>query len=167
MKDFRTELRWGIIFSLVSMIWVYIEKNLLNWHDEHIAHQLGYHFIVTILLFFIFFYLGIKDKKKNYYKGRLTWKQGVVSGGMITVIIVLLSPLTVFFIYHYITPDYFEHMIAYQTGKELYPMEVAAARRSFNMTSFIINEVSTTFSFGIGISALLSLFLRTGKKNNR
>lgn len=163
MKDFRIELRWGIIFSLLTMILGFVEKMFLGWHDQHIDQQLGNHFLLLLTLFFIVFYLGIREKRNTYYKGKLTWKQGIVSGGAMAVIIAILSPLSVFFIYHYISPDYFNNMIDYQIHKENFPMPEQGARDFFSMSSYIILEISTDLSFGIGAAAILSLFLRTSK----
>lgn len=167
MKDFRIELRWGIIFSLLTMILGFVEKMFLGWHDQYIEQQLGYHFIVLLILFFIVFYFGIREKRETYYKGKMTWKQGVVSGGMIAVIVAILSPLSVFFIYHYISPEYFTNMIEYQTGKEKFPMKQSQAEDFFSMGSYIILEVSTALSFGIGASSISALLLRRkDKKQN-
>lgn len=159
MKDFRLELRWGILFSLTIMIWMFIEKNL-GWHDEHIRHQLGNHFLVLLLIFIVIYYLGLREKRNNYYKGTMSWKQGLISGSMISVIIAILSPLTQYFIYHYISPDYFQNMINYQTGKSEYPMSVKSADLFFTMKSYLIQAVFTDLSFGIIISAMMALVLR-------
>ncbi len=164
MKDFRIELRWGIIFSLLTMILGFVEKMFLGWHDQHIDAQLGNHFIILLLLFMVVFYLGIREKRESYYNGALTWKQGIVSGGMIAVIVAFLSPLSVFFIYHYISPNYFVNMIDYQTHKEKFPMKLSQAKDFFSMGSYIILEISTALSFGIGVSAINALLLRRNDK---
>ena len=163
MKDFRVELRWGLIFSLLTMILGFVEKMYLGWHDKHIDQQMGGHFLILLTLYVVVFYLGIREKRNYYYKNKMTWKEGIISGGMITVIVALLTPLSVFFIYHYASPDFFHNMIDYQTHKERFPMSRDNAEDFFNMGSYIILEISTAFSFGIGVSALLALFLRTQK----
>lgn len=160
MKDFKIELRWGIIFSLLTMILGFVEKLFLGWHDQHIDTQLGSHFIVLLLLFFVVFYMGIREKRESYYQGKLTWRQGIISGGMIAVVVAILSPLSVFFIYHYASPNYFANMIDYQTQKNKFPMEPRQAKDFFSMSSYIILEVSTSLSFGIGVSAINALLLK-------
>lgn len=35
MKKYRTEIKWGIIFTGVMILWIIIER-LMGWHGEHI-----------------------------------------------------------------------------------------------------------------------------------
>src|SRR5699024_1752185 len=164
MKDYRIELRWGILFSLISMVWMFVEKNFLNWHDEHINSQFGNHLLLLVVSFAIVYYLALKEKKEHYYKGKMSWKRAFLSGAIIAVVIAILSPLTEYFNYHYISPDYFDKMIAYQTQKENHPMSLESAQKLFNMKSFIMQGVFTSFSYGMIMGAIIGLFVRTKKK---
>lgn len=164
MKNFKIELRWAILFSLITAIWMFVEQRFLGWHDEHIGSQFGNHLIALVILFGIMYYFGIKEKREHYYKGEITWKRAFVSGMIISVFVALLSPLIEYFNYNYISPDYFDKMITYQTQKEKLPMSQENAQEIFNMKSFIFQGVFTSFSFGIFISAIVALFLRTDKK---
>lgn len=163
MKDFRIELRWGILFSFVLMGWMFLEKQM-GWHTTHIDGQLGKHFLVLIIMFIIVFYAGIREKRDSFYKGSITWKRAFISGAMIAVLITVLSPFVQFFIYHYISPDYFKNMIDYQMNKEKFPMKKESAEMFFTMKGYIIQAVFTDLSFGLMTSAILALFLRTDKK---
>jgi len=167
MKDYRIELRWGILISLVSAIWMFVEKNFLNWHDQYIGGQFMNHLLMTIIIFLVMLYLALKEKRKYYYKGKISWKRAFVSGMIVSVFVALLSPLIEYFNYNYISPDYFKNMIEYQTNKEKFPMTRENAEKIFNMKSFIFQGIFTSFSFGIFISALAALFVRTDKKKEK
>ncbi len=161
MKDIRIELRWAILFSFVLMIWMLIEHSL-GWHQApKIAHQLGYHFIAQLVLYAAVYYVAIKQKRDKDYEGKITWKRALLSGAFISVIVALLSPLTQYFIYHYISPEYFSNMIAYQVNKAEFPMTEKAAQDFFSMKSFIIQGVFTSLSTGLIASALIGLAVRT------
>lgn len=164
MKDYRIELRWGLLISLVAIIWNFIEKTFLNWHDEHISSQFGNHFLMISLLYFICFYIALNEKKKVYYKGKITWRRAFASGAIIAILIALLSPLVVFFNYHYISPEYFDNMISYQTQKEKFPMSSEGAREIFNMKSFMFIEgFSLNLCLGFLISTILAFPVRNEK----
>src|SRR5699024_1823475 len=116
MKNYRIELRWAILFSFILMIWMTIENKFLGWHHkDFIGDQYRLHFFVILpIIYSIIYYIEIRNKRIKYYDGMITWKEGLISGAMMSVIITILSPLTQFFIYHYIAPDYFQNMIYYQ-----------------------------------------------------
>lgn len=157
MKDFRIELRWAILFSFVSMLWMFAEYQL-GWHDKYIANQLGYHFIVVFLIYLIMYYKAVKAKRKSYYDGAITWKQALVSGGTISVLVAILSPMTEFFIYHYISPEYFQNMIVYQTATE--HMSQESAENFFNMKSFIVQGIFTSLSMGFFVSLIVAFLVK-------
>lgn len=161
MKDLKIEFRWGIIFSLVLMVWMAIEKNVLGWHNEYISGQLMNHFVVTILLYVIVFYLALRQKREHTYHGKISYKRVFLSGAIISVVIALLAPLSQFFIYHYISPHYFDNMIEYYTHKEKFAMTQEGAEKFFNMTSFIFSEAGIGLSLGFVVSAALGFVLRT------
>lgn len=160
MKNFKIELRWGILFSLALMVWMLIEKNL-GWHDEYIGEQLGYHFISLPLLYALVYYFALREKRESYYKGVLSWQRGVVSGIVISAVVALLSPLTQYFIYHFISPDYFQNIIAYQADNTSMTQE--GAEELFTMKFYIIQAIFSSLSMGIVISAILALFLKKKK----
>lgn len=164
MKDFKIELRWALLFNLALMGWMFFEHEL-GWHSTSIDSQLGNHFLVELLLYTLIYYRALSQKQKYHYKGKMNWKQGMVSGAAMSVLIVILAPITHYFIYHYITPDYFQNMIDYQTSKESHAMMQGSAELLFSMKSYIFQEVSIAFAFGFGLSAILSLFIRKKPKS--
>lgn len=159
MKNLRIELRWGILFSLALMIWMFVEKSL-GWHDEHISSQLGNHFMVLPVLYAIVYYFALREKRENYYKGIMSWQQGILCGGIVSAVVAILSPLTQYFIYHFISPDYFQNIIDYEMHKAHFPMSQKNAIDFFSMKSFIIQGVFFSLSMGIVVSAVLALFMR-------
>ncbi len=62
---------------------------------------------ITIYVF------ALLDKRRNYYKGAMTYMQGFVSGLIISVIVTVLSPLTQYITSYVITPEFFQNAIKY------------------------------------------------------
>ena len=160
MKKFSIEIRWGIMFSLFSMVWMIGEK-AVGLHDAHINKQLLYTNLFGIVAIIIYTF-ALLDKKKNYYHGQMSFKQGFIAGAMLSLVIAVLSPLTQYIIYTYITPQYFSNMIAYFTEHKFKTREQAEAL--FSINSYILQGFSGTLCLQVITGALVAFAVQT--KNN-
>ncbi len=159
MKKFSIEIKWGIIFSIVSLAWMFLEKGL-GWHDENIAQHAIYtnFFAIVAIVLYVF---ALLDKKKNFYNGRMTWSQGFISGIVISIVVAILSPIGQYITHEFITPDYFDNVIEYSVKNEIYTRE--AAEEYFNLTSYIIQSFFFALVVGVVTSAIVAYFVRTKK----
>jgi len=157
MKNFFIEIKWGVIFIIVGLIWVLFEK-MMGWHDEHIDQQAIYSNLFGFIAVFIYF-LGLRDKKKNYYNGVMDWKQGFVAGVVITVVVALLSPLSQYITSVYISPNYFSNMITYISENSAMTREQAEA--FYNLKSTMIQVVFSALAMGVVTSALIAWFVKS------
>lgn len=160
MKNFTIEIKWAVIFAIATLIWMAIEK-AVGLHDIHIAK----HPIYTNIFAFVaitLYVLALRDKKKNFFNGQMDWKQGFISGIILTSFIAVLSPLTQFIISTIITPDYFKNIIAYSVEHKLLTEE--AATNYFNLKSYIMQGIFGALSMGVVTSAIVAYFIKT-KKN--
>lgn len=109
--------------------------------------------------------LALKDKKKSYYNGNMSYKQGLISGSIISVIIALLSPLTQWITSYIITPEYFPNVI--RRSVELgYYKTTAEAAAHFNYKNYAVNSAIFAFVFGVVTTAIAMIFIRT-KQNKQ
>lgn len=159
MKKFSIEIKWGIIFTVISLIWMFMEKGL-GWHDENIAQHAIYTNLFAIIAI-VLYVLALLDKRKNFYDGRMTWSQGFISGIVVSMVVALLSPIAQVVTHELITPDYFENVITYTV--ESGAMSRAAAEEYFNLTSYIIQSFFFALVVGIVTSAIVAFFVRTEK----
>ena len=156
MKKYSIEIKWGIIFSLVSLVWMFLEKGL-GWHDENIAqHAIYTNFFAIVAI--VLYVLALLDKRKNYFNGKMTWSQGFISGIVISIVVAILSPLGQYLTHEFITPDYFENVIAYSV--ESGAMTLEAAEEYFNLTSYIIQSFFFALVVGVVTSAIVAYFVR-------
>jgi len=88
----------------MTLIWMLLEK-LAGLHDEHIdKHPIYTNFIaIPAIAIYVF---SLLDKRKKFYKGAMTYKQGFISGLVITAIVTVLSPLSQYITPTIITPEY-------------------------------------------------------------
>jgi len=132
-------------------------EKLVGLHDEHIdKHPIYTNFIaIPAIAIYVF---ALLDKRKNFYKGAMTYKQGFITGLIITAIVTVLSPLTQYITSTIITPEYFPNMINYsvETGK----LTQEAAEEYFNLKNYLLQVIIGTPLMGILTTAIVAIFTR-------
>ena len=160
MKNLRIEIKWAIIFSAMGLFWMLLEK-LSGLHGKYI----DYHLYLTNLFAIpaiIVMVMALKDKKKNFYDGRMNYKQGLISGIILSVIIAMLSPLTQWVTSYVITPEYFPNVI--KRSVEIgYYKTTAEAEANFNYQNYAVQGAIGALVMGIVTTAIAMIFIRTKK----
>lgn len=156
MQKFKTEIKWGIIFSITSVLWMIVEKSL-GWHSTKID-QHSYLTLLFAIPALILYFLALKEKNENEYQGKINWMQGAISGLIIGIVVALLSPIVQYITLHMISPDYFENAI--NNAVESKKMTSAAAAKFFNYRSYLWQAIVSAPIMGILSGAIVSLFLR-------
>lgn len=156
MKKFAIEIKWGIIFTIVSLLWMFLEKGL-GWHDESISEHAIYTNLFAIVAIALYVF-ALLDKRNNFFNGKMTWSQGFISGIIISAVVAILSPLAQYITHEFITPDYFENIIAYSV--ESGAMQREAAEEYFSLSSYIIQSFFFALVVGVVTSAIVALFVR-------
>lgn len=156
MKKYSIELKWALIFAAMSLVWMLLEK-LVGLHGTHIDKHATYTNLIAIPAIAVYVF-ALLEKRRKDYGGVMTWKQGFISGLIITLIVTVLSPLTQVITSKIITPDYFSNVIEYavSTGK----MDRAAAEQYFNLGSYIVLGLIGAPVMGVLTSAVVALFTR-------
>jgi hypothetical protein len=156
MNKYRTELKWGLIFTAMMLIWM-IGENLTGLHDVHIDK----HPIFTNLILFpavLIFVLALREKRDKDLGGKMTWMQGFIAGLLISVVVAALSPLVQYLTHVIISPQYFENAIAYSVESGNATQEEAES--FFNLGSYLIQGAVGAIFMGMITSAIVSFFVR-------
>ncbi|MAN58972.1 MAG: DUF4199 domain-containing protein [Flavobacteriaceae bacterium] len=159
MKNIAIELKWAVLITVATFTWMLLEKTM-GWHHEHIAN----HYWLTLLFFpiLIFLYtLALREKRRKYYQGSMSWVQGFFSGAILSVILAIFAPLSQYVIHTYITPHYFPNIIEFVVESGQMPREKAEAY--FTLTSYIIQAAIGAVVGGLVISAVVAVFLKRKK----
>ena len=160
MKKLKIEIKWAIIFSVMGLLWMVLEK-LCGLHGKYIDYHLYLTNLFTIPAIIIMV-VALKDKKKNFYYGQMNYKQGLISGIGLSVIIALLSPLTQWVTSFVITPEYFPNVI--KRSVEIgYFKTTAEAEANFNYQNYAIQGAIGALVMGIVTTAIAMIFIRTKK----
>ena len=156
MKNYQIEIKWGIIFFFISLLWMYFEK-LMGWHDVLIAkHPIYTNFFGLIAIAVYFF--AMYDKRKNFFRGKMSWQQGFVSGVILSIVIALLSPIGQLITHYLISPNFFKNAIENSVARNAMQAEDAAAY--FNLSSYIVQSIAGALMFGVVTAAIVALFVK-------
>ncbi|MBP6624570.1 MAG: DUF4199 domain-containing protein [Chitinophagaceae bacterium] len=156
MKTIKIEIKWALIFLLMTLAWMFLEK-LVGLHSIHIDKHPFYtmFYMVPAILVYV---LALKDKKENFYNGQMNYLQAFISGLILTGIITLLTPLSQYIVSTWITPSYFQHAIAYAIKNT--QMDAATAEEYFSLKNYIIQGVMGAPIMGTITTAIVAFFLR-------
>lgn len=158
MKKIKIEIKWAFVFIVATLLWMLLER-LAGLHDQYIDKHQYFTMIFVILAVWIYV-LALKDKKKRYYNGRMSFKQSFVSGVIISVILMLFAPLTQWITSVIVTPGYFTNVIAHSV-KTGYYKTVEEAEAYFNLKNYMVQSAISALVMGAITSAVVALFVRT------
>lgn len=157
MKKFSIEFKWAAIATLAALIWMFIGK-VAGLHTEKVRFEVLHEMLFSFLLF-IFYWLGIRQKKKEYYNGIITWQQAFLTGLVMCVMISLFYPIVQFLTFNQISPDFLETLqqVLIKDGK----MSLEEAQKNASLDLFIRNGVMNNLSFGIIFTTAIAYFFKT------
>ncbi|AXY78018.1 DUF4199 domain-containing protein [Paraflavitalea soli] len=152
---YRIELKWGLIFSAVSLVWALIGKAFALDSDRIEYNQV---FNTSILIpAVVVYWLAAIDKRNNFYGGHISFKKSFISGMMLTLFITLLGIVTTLIATKLISPQLFDNLIAYTTANNL--MTRPEAINQFNLTTYVVTGILAGPVTGLVFSTLVSLII--------
>ena len=161
MNNIKIELKWAIVFSVVTLVWMVLEK-ISGLHGKYIDYHLYLTNLFAIPAIWMMV-MALKDKKKNDYNENISYKQGLVSGIILSVFIAILSPFTQWITSYIITPEYFPNVI--KRSVELgYFKTTLEAEANFNYPNYAKQGAIGALVMGILTTTIAMIFIRT--KNN-
>lgn len=160
MKKIRIELKWAVIFVLMQLLWMLLEK-LTGLHGEHIdKHAIFTNFIAIPAI--VIYVLALLDKRNNYYNGNMTYIQGFFTGLIITAIVTVFVPLTQYLTSTVISPDYFTNATMFAVENE--EMTQTSAEQYFTLKNYIFQGIVGTILMGTVTTVIIAIF--TKKKSS-
>ncbi|WP_109696581.1 DUF4199 domain-containing protein [Chitinophaga deserti] len=162
MKKSKIEIKWALISAAMYLLWMLLEK-LTGLHDKYLEQQ---QYITALILFpsFIIYVLALSDKKRTTYSGSITYKQSFLSGCLLSVYIVVLSPVNQLITHYLISPDYFENITSYTVQKGI--LTKVQAIQQFNIGNYIITGLVAGLITGVIFSAIISFFIKSKNINH-
>ncbi|MGS4344131.1 DUF4199 domain-containing protein [Myroides odoratus] len=163
MNKISLEIKWGLIFSVVGLLWMLLEK-MTGLHGKYI----DYHLYLTNLFAIpaiVIMVLALQDKKKNFYDGDMTYSEGMLSGIVLSLVIAILSPLTQAITSFVITPDFFPTVIKRSVELGYYATEEDAASY-FNYGNYARQGFLMSLMMGVVTTAIVMIFVRSKRTSS-
>ena len=161
LQKYTTEIKWAFVFLGMTLAWMLLEK-LSGLHGKYIDYHLYLTNLFAIPAIWVYV-LALKDKKKQFYGGQMSYKQGFISGVIITIIVALFSPLSQWIISYVITPEYFPNVI--KRSVEIgYYKTTAEAEANFNYANYAKQSTIAALVMGLVTTTLVAFFVRTKNK---
>ena len=158
MGNVKIEIKWAIIFSVMTLLWMLLEK-LTGLHSTYLDYHLYLTNLFAIPAIWIMV-LALKDKKKNFYNGQMSYKLGLISGIILSLFIALISPLTQWITTYIISPEYFPNVI--KRSVEIgYYKTTEEAEANFNYANYAMQGAIGAFVMGILTTAIAMIFLKS------
>lgn len=156
----KIELKWGLIFSLVSLLWV-IGEYLVGLHDRYIDQQA----LLTNLFFFpavLMMYLAVREKRAAL-GGQIGFVEALLFGIAVSVVVAVLSPGVQFVFHRWINPGFFARIIEHSVASGKLTLD--QAEKHFNLNSYMLMSSIGAIGAGGMTSLVLALTMRT--KNSK
>lgn len=160
MKKYSIEIKWGLIFALMGLLWMGLER-IIGLHDVHLdKHPIYTNFIAIPAI--TIYVLGLLEKRKKEYGGKMSYGQGFKAGFFITLVVTLLTPLTLWLTLSVITPDFLNNAkdFAIESGK----MAQEEAETYFSMENYLVQGIVGAPIMGILTTAIVAVFTRKREK---
>lgn len=157
MKRFSIEFKWAALATLAALIWMFFEK-YLGYHSEYIRMQMLFNMLFNIILAFIYI-ASIKEKKRDFYKNNISWRQAFFSGLILCVLITIFYPIIQYITFQQVSPHFFDQLIQIIVESGEFTLE--EAQKNFNFDSYLRQGASGNLSFGVVVSAIAAYYLKT------
>lgn len=161
MKGISIEIKWALLFALMTLVWMWLER-ISGLHTRHIDKHALFTNLIAIPAIAIYVF-ALLDKRRNYYHGVMSYRQGFITGLILTFIITLLSPLTQYITSTYISPVYFPNVITYSVQQGELTRE--AAEEYFSLRNYIMQGLLGAPIMGIATTAIVAAFIRKKDKD--
>lgn len=159
MNNYKLEIRWGVIFSVAMLVWLFIER-LVGLHSTYIAQHVMWTNLFAIVAIAIYV-LALRQKRQRELQDKMTWKQGFMCGLGITIVVAILTPLTQWLAHSFVSPHFFTNMVEFAVSSG--NMTEAQALSYFSLQSYMIQAVIGAVVMGVITSAVVALFVRNVK----
>jgi hypothetical protein len=133
-------------------------ERLVGLHGQYIEHHAVYTNFFAIIAIGIYV-LALLNKRKHYYGGQMSYVQGVQTGLIMTLFIVLLVPVAQYLTHNVITPDYFNNVaeLAVSSGQ----LTEAEAKAYFSVSHYIQLSMIMAAVMGLVTSLVVAFFTRS------
>ena len=135
----------------------------MGWHGENIASHMIMTNIFAVFAIAVYVF-ALLEKRRVHYQGIMSWKEGFLSGLIMTLIITLLTPFSQLIVHYVISPEYFPNVIKYSVENGYYN-SLEEAQDYFNLNNYLLQSAIGALIMGVITSAIVAIFVRRKNPN--
>lgn len=163
----KTELKYGVLFAGVVVVYVMIE-HFLGFNTTR--HDIGqYTRLMGILAPIIGIFFGIREKRNKDLNGVMTFGQGVKAGFWVALIQTTITTAWFLLYGNVINPEFMDTILAFEESTMIaagvpeatITQELDRMRSMFAFPTLQIFEEVLGISYGVFFAAIFSFFLRS------
>lgn len=151
-------IKWGLIISIVSFLWIILEKNL-GYHTRLIADKQSFSWLLIPLILALY-YFAFRETKNKLNDEQSIILEYLKTGLVIGLITMIFAPISMWLMSKYISPDFFSNAITegVRIGEDRTKLE-----SEYNLRSSILRSGLAAIVLGIflGIVSVLIEWFRT------
>jgi len=164
MSNFRIEIKYAVLISLLMLLWLSIEF-MVGLHEDPLIQYHRYVTMLALIIPIVSARMAVRDKL-DLLNGKISFKQAFLTGFLIAFFAAVLSIPSQVIFHKLINPDFFDNMINYSAKRAgSLQMDMSKARQEaemyFNLTSYIIQSGLGTLVFGTVIAAVMAWRMKT------
>jgi FtsH-binding integral membrane protein len=159
---FNSEIGSGLAISLTGFLWLLMEY-ALGLHDKYITYD-PFIFWMVIIIPIIGIYWAIKAKRDRYYEGKITFLQALKTGGIITAVVSIITPLFTWLYVAVVNDKYFikhidhERKMIQDLGLDdpsIFEQRLIEANQKYSTLHYLFNS----FLFAFIVCAVLTIIV--------
>jgi hypothetical protein len=151
----KNEFKWAAIMSVVLLVWLTALK-FLGFQETDKIHV---HVILVnayYLILFVLYIFAINERKRKY-RGFISRRDAFLTGLLVTLFLVVLSPLNMSVFYYLINPNFFQVMIDFNVENGV---NQQVAESDYNLFNYIFSSMLMNLVVGGVFSAIGALLLQ-------
>jgi hypothetical protein len=150
----KREIKWAVIISVLMLAWLTLLK--YTGFESEKAEMFPLVSMIYFVIMFGLYLLAIRERR-SINKGYISRRDAFLTGLLITLFLVVLSPFNMLIFNYLINPDFFDTMInlAVEKGEP-----IQQAESDFNITSYIFSSMLMMGVLGGLFSALGAVILQ-------
>ena len=156
----KFSIKWGLILSLVAIIWHLFER-IFGLHGEyiHLHPLLTNLFIVPAIVVYA---MALRERRK-ILGGSITYGNAFLAGFFISLATAFMSPATTLFIHKVVSPNYLPNALEYAVVNK--KMTAEMAEMFFNLSNYLLKSGIGALVLGTVISAIVAFYIKRNESS--
>ncbi|GEM_PF-4682839 len=159
MSKLQTEIKWGVVWATAIFLLLCFEYFAGLQELPYLDWGMWVDLLGDVALPALAVGLGLRQKRDQDWEGSMSWRQGFISGLYMTLVALPLSLAYIWAFVEIVNPNYFAVLVDFSVATGQSTQD--AAQAYFNLRTYLFQTALNVVAFGVVLSAVFSLLLKT------